>query len=182
MLSAYLGDHYHVRGPILVVNSLIALIGTSNSLLFHPPPLSSVSYPRPHSNPSGLPLMGFASTPAARYFGVFLVTAGTNANIPTALAYQANNVRGQWKRALCSAMFVAFGGMGGISGGTIFRSQDAPRYLPGIGAAIASVLVLFIPSESSIHFISFIHPVIVLRSAGGRGLSIDARDQEEKVS
>ncbi|CAF9932168.1 MAG: hypothetical protein HETSPECPRED_008285 [Heterodermia speciosa] len=111
MLSAYLGDHYQVRGPILIVNSLIALIG--------------------------LPLMGFASTPAARYFGVFLVTAGTNANIPTALAYQANNVRGQWKRALCSAMFVAFGGIGGISGGTIFRAQDAPRYLPGIGAAIA---------------------------------------------
>lgn len=80
--------------------------------------------------------MGFASTSGARYFGVFLVTAGTNANIPTALAYQANNVRGQWKRALCSALFVGLGGVGGISGGTIFRSQDAPRYVPGIAAAI----------------------------------------------
>ncbi|KAL8789791.1 MAG: hypothetical protein Q9195_006683 [Heterodermia aff. obscurata] len=120
ILSAYLGDHFQVRGPILVVNSLIALIG--------------------------LPLMGFASTPGTRYFGVFLVTAGTNANIPTSLAYQANNVRGQWKRALCSAMFVAFGGIGGISGGTIFRSQDAPRYLPGIGAAIAcnGLVILFV--------------------------------------
>jgi len=110
ILSAYLGDKYHVRGPILIANSLIALIG--------------------------LPIMGFASSSGARYFGVFLVTAGTNANIPTALAYQANNVRGQWKRALCSAMFVAFGGIGGISGGTIFRAQDAPRYVPGISAAI----------------------------------------------
>ncbi len=110
ILSAYLGDKYHVRGPILIANSIIALIG--------------------------LPIMGFASSSGARYFGVFLVTAGTNANIPTALAYQANNVRGQWKRALCSAMFVAFGGIGGISGGTIFRAQDAPRYVPGISAAI----------------------------------------------
>ena len=128
VLSASLGDHYHVRGPILVVNSLIALIGSYNPLPFPIPP---------QLTPSGLPLMGFATTPSARYFGVFLVTAGTNANIPTALAYQANNVRGQWKRALCSAMFVAFGGIGGISGGTIFRAQDAPRYLPGVGAAIA---------------------------------------------
>ena len=109
--SAYLGDHYHVRGPILIFNSLVALVG--------------------------LPVMGFASSNGARYFGVFLVTAGTNANIPTALAYQANNVRGQWKRALTSALFVACGGIGGISGGTIFRSQDAPRYVPGISAAIA---------------------------------------------
>lgn len=109
--SAYLGDRFQVRGPILIFNSLVALIG--------------------------LPIMGFAESSAARYFGVFLVTAGTNANIPTALAYQANNVRGQWKRALCSALFVGFGGMGGISGGTIFRAQDKPRYIPGISAAIA---------------------------------------------
>ena len=109
--SAYLGDRFHVRGPILIANSLIALIG--------------------------LPIMGFATSSSARYFGVFLVTAGTNANIPTSLAYQANNVRGQWKRALASALFVAFGGVAGISGGTIFRSQDKPRYIPGISAAIA---------------------------------------------
>lgn len=116
-ISAYLGDRFHVRGPILIANSLIALVG--------------------------LPIMGFASSNGARYFGVFLVTAGTNANIPTALAYQANNVRGQWKRALTSALFVAFGGIGGISGGTIFRPQDKPRYIPGISAAIAWVLKAF---------------------------------------
>ena len=108
--SAYIGDHYHIRGPILIFNSLIALVG--------------------------LPIMGFVSSSGARYFGVFLVTAGTNANIPTALAYQANNVRGQWKRAFCSALFVGMGGVGGISGGTIFRSQDKPRYVPGISTAI----------------------------------------------
>ena len=108
--SAYIGDHYHIRGPILIFNSLIALVG--------------------------LPIMGFVSSSGARYFGVFLVTAGTNANIPTALAYQANNVRGQWKRAFCSALFVGMGGVGGISGGPIFRSQDKPRYVPGISTAI----------------------------------------------
>ena len=81
-LTSYLGDRYHVRGPLLISNALIALIG--------------------------LPIMGFAHSPHTRYFGVFLLTAGSNANIPVALAYQANNVRGQWKRALTSALFVGF--------------------------------------------------------------------------
>ncbi|KAL8830198.1 MAG: hypothetical protein Q9170_005844 [Blastenia crenularia] len=111
VFSAYLGDRHHTRGPILIFNSLISLVG--------------------------LPLVGFVQAPGVRYFGIFLVTAGTNANIPTALAYQANNVRGQWKRAFCSALFVAFGGIGGIAGSTIFRTQDAPAYRPGIEAAIA---------------------------------------------
>ncbi|KAL8686939.1 MAG: hypothetical protein Q9218_006756, partial [Villophora microphyllina] len=79
-----------------------------------------------------------------RYFGVFLLTAGSNANVPTALAYQANNIRGQWTRAFSSALFVGFAGMGGISGGTIFRSQDAPKYVPGVSAAIACNILIIV--------------------------------------
>jgi hypothetical protein len=56
-----------------------------------------------------------------RYFGVFLVTAGANSNIPATMSYQANNIRGQWKRAFCSAMLVGMGGVGGIAGGLVFR-------------------------------------------------------------
>lgn len=109
--SAYFGDRYHVRGPVIIINCLIALIG--------------------------LPIMSFAKSNGVRYFGVFLLTAGSNANVPTSLAYQANNIRGQWTRAFSSALFVGFAGMGGISGGTIFRSQDKPKYVPGVSAAIA---------------------------------------------
>jgi hypothetical protein len=77
--TAWVGDKYHFRGPILVFNAIIYLIG--------------------------LPVMGFANSNAARYIGVFLVTAGANANIPACMGYQANNIRGHWKRALCSAKF-----------------------------------------------------------------------------
>jgi DMSO reductase anchor subunit len=48
------------------------------------------------------------------------------------MTYQANNVVGQWKRAFTSANMVAMGGVGGIIGGTVFRSQDAPQYVPGL--------------------------------------------------
>ena len=112
--TSWAGDKYRLRGPILVLNSVITLIG--------------------------LPIMGFASSAGVRYFGVFITTAGTNANIPASMAYQANNIRGQWTHAFASASLVGLGGVGGIAGSLVFRSQDAPRYLPGIWASIAYVV------------------------------------------
>jgi len=41
--TAWLGDKYHVRGPILILNAVVTLIG--------------------------LPIMGWATSPGARYFG-----------------------------------------------------------------------------------------------------------------
>ena len=144
VISAYLGDHFHVRGPILIGNALIALIGlpimgfasTPAYVLIPIPPSPCFAPPSSTQRKSHRPISCILTVYRARYFGVFLLTAGANANIPTSLAYQANNVRGQWKRALCSAMFVACGGIGGIAGATIFRTQDKPRYIPGITAGI----------------------------------------------
>jgi MFS family permease len=116
MFTGWLGDKYHVRGPIILFNMTLCLIG--------------------------LPIMGWADDAGARYFGVFLVTAGANANIPAVMSFQANNVRGQWKRAFCSATLVGFGGIGGIAGSLVFRTQDAPTgYKPGQWACIACCLL-----------------------------------------
>jgi tellurite resistance protein TehA-like permease len=54
------------------------------------------------------------------------------------MTYQATNIRGQWKRAFCSAIFVGMGGVGGIAGSLVFRSQDAPEYVFGIYACIVA--------------------------------------------
>lgn len=70
-------------------------------------------------------------------FGIFIVTAGGAANISSVLAWQANNIRGQWKRTMSSAMALAAGGVGGIIGSTVFRTEDAPSYHPGCGAILA---------------------------------------------
>ncbi|RDA88477.1 hypothetical protein CP532_6647 [Ophiocordyceps camponoti-leonardi (nom. inval.)] len=109
--QAWLGDKYRTRGPFIAFNAVLAIIG--------------------------LVLMGFHARYSVRYFGVFLVLAGSSGNLPPVLTYQANNIRGHWKRAFCSATLTGFGGIGGIAGALLFRSQDAPRYLPGIYACIA---------------------------------------------
>jgi len=119
MAMAYAGDKWHIRSPWVVCNGILALIG--------------------------LPLLGFSTNVGARYFGVFLATASANSNVACVLTWQANNVRGQWKRALSSATLVGAGGIGGVIGGTVFRTQDAPKYVPGIIACmIASGLIIVI--------------------------------------
>jgi len=124
---AVLGDKYHIRGPIVAFNAILGLIG--------------------------LPLLGYAHNNGVRYFGVFLAIIAGNANVPAVLTYQANNIRGQWKRALCSATLVGFGGIGGIIGSTVFREQDAPKYGPGIMATmIANALIVLITGLLSLRF------------------------------
>ncbi|KAL1612830.1 hypothetical protein SLS60_001060 [Paraconiothyrium brasiliense] len=113
--TGWAGDRYRMRGSIIIFNMVLCLIG--------------------------LPIMGFHKKASVQYFGVFLTTAGANSNIPAAMSYQANNIRGQWKRAFCSATLVGFGGIGGIAGGLVFRTQDAPNYRPGIYACITCCLL-----------------------------------------
>ncbi|PGH07061.1 hypothetical protein AJ80_08074 [Polytolypa hystricis UAMH7299] len=109
--TAWVADRYRSRAPMIVLNCVISLVG--------------------------LPILGFHSSPAVRYFGVFIGVAGANANVPLVMAYQANNIRGQWKRAFCSATLTGFGGIGGIAGSLVFRTQDAPGYMPGLVATMA---------------------------------------------
>jgi MFS family permease len=109
--EGWLGDKYRIRGPIIAWNALQTIVG--------------------------LCILAFVThSPAVQYFAVFVIAAGCNSNIPAILAWQATNIRGQWRRAFCSASLISFGGVGAIAGALVFRSQDAPRYLPGIYASI----------------------------------------------
>jgi sugar phosphate permease len=117
--TAWAGDKYKLRGPVIIFNMLLIIIG--------------------------LPIMGFHPDAKVRYFGVFLTTAGANSNVPAVMTYQANNIRGQWKRAFASATLVGFGGIGGVAGGLVFRERDAPSYKPGLYACLAcSVLTVIL--------------------------------------
>ncbi|EQL03533.1 Major facilitator superfamily domain, general substrate transporter [Ophiocordyceps sinensis CO18] len=116
--QAWLGDRHRLRGPIIAFNAVVAVVG--------------------------LVLMGFHPQYPVRYVGAFLVVAGASGNTPPVLTYQANNIRGHWKRAFCSATLIGAGGIGGIAGALVFRSQDQPRYLPGIYASIACNVCILI--------------------------------------
>ena len=104
--ESWVSDRFNIRGHIIVFNCVLEIIGVA--------------------------VLGFASQPYVRYFGAFLITGGSNSNVPASMTYQANNVVGQWRRAFTSATIVAAGGIGGIIGSCAFRSQDSPEYIPGL--------------------------------------------------
>ena len=117
--TGWFGDKYRQRGLCVAFNAILCIIG--------------------------LAVMGWAySDTRARYFGVFFATAGANANVPSVLTYQANNIRGQWRRAFCSATLVGCGALGGIVGSTVFRSEDSPTYIPGLSVAMGSQCVILL--------------------------------------
>lgn len=125
--TAWVADKYRIRGPIIAGNAVVTIIG--------------------------LAMMGWAPGIPAQYAGVFFTCAGANSNIPHMMSWQANNIRGQWKRAFCSATLVAFGGIGGIAGSLVFREQDKPGYKPGLWACMTgSLIIIVIVIITDIHF------------------------------
>lgn len=103
---AYLGDKYRVRAPVIAIQSILAIIG--------------------------LMIVAYSTNNGARYFGTFLGVCGCQGNVPAILAYQSNNIRGQSKRSVGSALQIGFGAIGGIIASTTFRQADAPRYITGL--------------------------------------------------
>ncbi|PSN61739.1 retrograde regulation protein 2 [Corynespora cassiicola Philippines] len=124
---AWISDKIKMRWPILVSQSVIAIIG--------------------------LLIILYASSPAVRYFGIFLATFGTQANIPGSLAYGQNQTAKIQKRGVVAAAMISVGAAGGITGSTIFQSKDAPLYLPGMWATIAmQMLYSIVTFCMSMHF------------------------------
>lgn len=74
-------------------------------------------------------MMAFLTLARDRYVGVFLGVTGANSNVPSLLSYMHNNIVGQMKRSVASALLIGGGACGGIAAANIFRQQDAPQYM-----------------------------------------------------
>jgi MFS family permease len=103
---AWVGDKYRVRAPVIAAQSLLSIIG--------------------------LMIVAYATDNGARYFGTFLGVCGCQGNVPAILTYQSNNIVGQSKRSVGSALQIGFGAIGGMIASTTFRQIDAPRYITGL--------------------------------------------------
>ncbi|RMZ67692.1 tartrate transporter [Pyrenophora seminiperda CCB06] len=103
---AWLGDKYRLRAPVIATQCLITI--------------------------TGLIIVAYSTNNGARYFGTFLGVAGCQGNVPAVLAYQSNNIRGQSKRSVGSALQIGFGAIGGILASTTFKQKEAPHYRTGL--------------------------------------------------
>ena len=100
LAMAYISDRIRIRWIIMCTQAVMAIVG--------------------------LLIILYVPTPGVRYFGMFLAVWGTQANVPSTLAYGQNQTPQIAKRGVVSAAMISVGALGGVCGSTIFRSQDAP--------------------------------------------------------
>lgn len=94
---SWAADRFRVRGPFILLHCALAIIG--------------------------LCMIGFLDHPTPRYIGSFPGECGTNGLIVTGLAWGQNNVRGDAKRSVTTAIQVMMAAVGGIYSALVFRQQ-----------------------------------------------------------
>ncbi|KIW14984.1 hypothetical protein PV08_07771 [Exophiala spinifera] len=114
LIMAWVSDKYRTRWTVLCAQSFTAVVG--------------------------LLIVLYAEAPGVRYFGLYLAIFGTQANVPGTLSYGQSNTAEIRKKGVVAAAMISVGAAGGICGSTIFKSSDAPRYIPGMWATIAMQL------------------------------------------
>ncbi|KAJ4293575.1 hypothetical protein N0V90_008858 [Kalmusia sp. IMI 367209] len=115
---AWLADRSHLRMPWMVGNAAITF--------------------------AGLLITAYSANSGARYFGVFLGVSGCNANLPTIIAFQSNNVRSDSRRSVANGVQLLFAAIGGIYASTTFMQKEYPTYRTGVWCAVATQILLII--------------------------------------
>lgn len=114
MTVSWLADKYHVRVIPVICQGVLGIFG--------------------------LCMTGFLDSPVPRYIGTFLGYAGAVGLVVTSMSWMANNLRGDGKRAIATAVMISISGVGGIYSSLVFRQQV--RVLSVVLALIHSRLTL----------------------------------------
>lgn len=117
---AYLADRTRLRMPWMLMNAAITFVG--------------------------LLIVAYSHNPGARYFGVFLGVSGCNANLPTIIAFQSNNVRSDSRRTVANGVQFVFAAIGGIYASTTFMQKEYPSYRTGVWWWVVSMHLLILIS------------------------------------
>ena len=116
MTVGHFSDHYKSRSPFLVFCSLNVVLG--------------------------LCLTRWGPNTGSQYLGLFFIIGGAQGTGPTVISFAQNNAPTRIKRSVSSGLQLSFGALGGIIGSTVFRSQDAPSYTPGIIVVLCGVVAI----------------------------------------
>ncbi|KAI0311411.1 MFS general substrate transporter [Amylostereum chailletii] len=109
--AGVLSDHFHLRGPFIVLNSCVAMVGYI--------------------------LAYTTSAPGPGYAAAVFAAMGVYANIAITLAWAGGNAGGEVKRGTVIAMVIGMGNLGGICSSFVYN--DPPRYHHGHGTMIGSL-------------------------------------------
>jgi MFS family permease len=118
LVTSWFSDHYHIRSPFILGHALFTVVGFG--------------------------MMVGSNDNAVKYAGAIIGVIGCQPNQAFLLSYLQNNIVGTSKRAVASAMQIGGCAIGGIIASTVFRQQDAPKYLPGLAVTLSMVSIMFL--------------------------------------
>ena len=78
--------------------------------------------------------------PGVSYVGTIFAACGIYPATATVLAWPANNVSGQTKRATANAMQISIGNLGAVIGTQLYRTESKPRFFVGHSVAMAYLI------------------------------------------
>ncbi len=116
LLTAYLSDRTRHRYGFLMSGVVIATVGYA--MLIHQETLSR----------------------NGKYAAIFLVTLGGFISMPISLGWLANNLSGNWKRAIAVGAAVTIGNCNGLISSNIFITSESPGYRSGYSTAMSLML------------------------------------------
>ncbi|KAI9806243.1 MAG: hypothetical protein M1825_006358 [Sarcosagium campestre] len=85
-------------------------------------------------------LLTTSKKPGVSYVGTIFAAAGIYPATALVLAWPANNVSGQTKRATANAMQISIGNLGAVLGTQLYRTESSPRFFVGHGMALGYLL------------------------------------------
>jgi cyanate permease len=116
---AVLSERFEKRAPFIIAGSSLAIIGYIILMSDHRPGVS--------------------------YVGTIFAAAGIYPAVALTLAWPANNVSGQTKRAVAGGMQISIGNLGAVLGTQLYRTETAPRFYLGhafaAGYLVANIIV-----------------------------------------
>lgn len=110
LILAFSSDYFKIRSPFICIGVLITLIGFA--------------------------VFGAIDTQShlgAAYFSCFLMVTGSSASSVLTSTWYNNNTPNENRRVLISAIGVPLANAAGLISTNIFRSKDAPKYVPALG-------------------------------------------------
>ena len=79
--------------------------------------------------------------PGVSYVGVIFATSGIYPSVALVFSWPSNNVSGQTKRAVATAMMNSIGTSGAIIGTQLYRAETSPRFYLGHSFAMGYLAV-----------------------------------------
>ncbi len=126
VIQAFISDKVGKRSPFLILNFITMAVGFGVALGCDP-----------------------VSKPGAIYAGVYIACIGIYQSFPTGVTWTANNLSGDYKRAVGMALHIGLGNFGGAFASNFYRTQDAPHYVLGhalslgfIGMGLIATIIL----------------------------------------